>query len=149
MDNVGEGTQAKRRGNAVIIDHLTPSIVEAGLYGDLATMQDKIDNYQDAKDDNDIAMMALYRNSTIQLYGNLSLSEDLGFSTEDLSAMTDDEFSSFLDSTLEGYLEEIRDELIPYGLHIFGVAPEDYKLVSMVKSMLGDDFTDHIYDVLS
>ncbi|WMW21082.1 cobaltochelatase subunit CobN [Methanolobus mangrovi] len=149
MDNVGEGTQAKRRGNAVIISHLTPTIVEAGLYGDLATIQDKIENYQDAKDDDDATMMALYRNSTIQLYDNLSLGEDLGFSTNDLSTMTDDEFSSFLDTTLEEYLDEINDELIPYGLHTFGVAPEDFELVSMVKSMLGDDFIDHIYDVLS
>nr|WP_321497858.1 cobaltochelatase subunit CobN [uncultured Methanolobus sp.] len=149
MDNVGEGTQAKRRGNAVIIDHLTPPIIEAGLYGDLATMQEKINNYQDAKDDNDTAMMALYRNSTVQLYENLTLGEDLGVSTAELNNMTNDDFSSFLDDTLEEYLEELKDELIPYGLHIFGVAPEDFKLVSMVKSMIGDDFTDHIYDVLS
>ena len=148
MDNVGEGTQAKRRGNAVIIDHLTPVIVEAGLYGDLATLHDKIHNYGDAKDDGNTDMMTRYRDSTIQLYDNLTLGEDLGVSTEELSAMTDDEFEIFLDSVLHDYLHEIQDELIPYGLHIFGVAPEDFKLVSMVKSMMGDDFTDHIYDVL-
>jgi len=148
MDNVGEGTQAKRRGNAVIIDHLTPPIVEAGLYGDLATLHDKIHNYHDAKDDSDTVMMELYRNSTIQLYDNLSLGEDLGVSTEELSVMTDDEFETFLDSVLHEYLHELQSELMPYGLHIFGVAPEDFKLVSMVKSMLGDDFTDHIYDIL-
>jgi cobaltochelatase CobN len=149
MDNVGEGTQAKRRGNAVIIDHLTPSIVEAGLYGDLATLHDKIHDYGDAKDDDDADMMARYRNSTIQLYDNLSLGEDLEVSTEELSAMTDDEFETFIDGALHEYLHEIQDELIPYGLHIFGVSPEEEELVCMVKSMLGDDFTDHIYDVLS
>ncbi|WP_321430822.1 cobaltochelatase subunit CobN [uncultured Methanolobus sp.] len=148
MDNVGEGTQAKRRGNAVIIDHLTPPIVEAGLYGDLATMHDKIHNYGDAKDDDDDDMMARYRNSTIQLYDNLTLGEDLGVSTEELSAMTDDEFETFLDTVLHEYLHELQEELMPYGLHIFGVAPDDFKLVSMVKSMLGSDFTDDIYDVL-
>ncbi len=148
MDNVGEGTQAKRRGNAVIIDHLTPPIVEAGLYGDLATLHEKIHNYEDAKGDNETGMMVLYRNSTIQLYDNLTLGEDLGVSTDELSAMTDNEFESFLDSVLHDYLHELQSELMPYGLHIFGVAPEDEKLVCMVKSMLGDDFTDHIYDAL-
>ncbi|WP_440946045.1 cobaltochelatase subunit CobN [Methanosarcina sp. T3] len=148
MDNVGEGTQAKRRGNTVIIDHLTPPIVEAGLYGDLATMHEKIHNYEDAKDDNETEMMALYRNSTIQLYNNLSLGEDLGVSTDELSAMTGNEFGSFLDNVLHEYLHELQSELMPYGLHVFGVAPEDEKLVCMVKSMLGDDFTDHIYAVL-
>ncbi|WP_298685306.1 cobaltochelatase subunit CobN, partial [uncultured Methanomethylovorans sp.] len=148
MDNVGEGTQAKRRGNAVIIDHLTPPIIEAGLYGDLATMSEKIHNYQDAKSDNEAGMMVLYRNSTIQLYGNLSLAEDLGVSTGELYNMTDDDFENFLDSVLEEYLEDMRSELIPYGLHVFGVAPDGEKLVSMVRSMLGDDFSDHIYNVL-
>ncbi len=148
MDNVGEGTQAKRRGNAVIIDHLTPAIVEAGLYGELAIMHDKIHNYGEAKDDDDTDMMVRYRNSTIQLYDNLTLGEDLGVSTEELSAMTDDEFENFLDSVLHEYLHELQEELMPYGLHVFGVAPDDFKLVSMVKSMLGSDFTDDIYDVL-
>jgi cobaltochelatase CobN len=148
MDNVGEGTQAKRRGNAVIIAHLTPPIIEAGLYGDLATMHEKIHNYGDAKDDNDTGMMGLYRNSTIQLYDNLTLGEDLDVSTDELSAMTDDEFENFLDSVLHDYLHDLQSELMPYGLHIFGVAPEDKKLVCMVKSMLGDTFTDHIYAVL-
>ncbi len=37
MDNVGEGSQAKHRGYAVMIDHLTPPIVAAGIYGDLVT----------------------------------------------------------------------------------------------------------------
>jgi cobaltochelatase CobN len=36
MDDVGEGIQAKRRGNAVIVDHLTPPIVTSGLYGNLS-----------------------------------------------------------------------------------------------------------------
>ncbi|MDY0387430.1 MAG: cobaltochelatase subunit CobN [Methanolobus sp.] len=148
MDNVGEGTQAKRRGNAVIIDHMTPPIVEAGLYGDLATMHDKIHNYVEAKDDGDTAMMALYRDSTVQLYNNLSIGDDLGVSTEELSFMTDDDFESFVDTVLHNYLHELQTELMPYGLHIFGVPPEDEKLVRMVKSMLGGDFTDHIYDVL-
>ncbi|MCC7575687.1 MAG: cobaltochelatase subunit CobN, partial [Methanomethylovorans sp.] len=148
MDNVGEGTQAKRRGNAVIIDHLTPPIIEAGLYGDLATMHEKIHNYQDSKNDNETAMMSLYRNSTIQLYGNLSLEEDLEVSIEDLSVMTDDEFENFLDSVLHNYLHKIQSELMPYGLHVFGVAPQEEKLICMVKSMLGNNFTDHIYNVL-
>lgn len=148
MDNVGEGTQAKRRGNAVIIDHLTPPIIEAGLYGDLATMDEKIQDYEAAKKNNETEMAFLYRNTTIQLYDNLSLGEDLGVSTDELYAMTDSEFETFLDSILEDYLEDLKSELIPYGLHIFGVAPAGEKLVCMVKSMLGDDFTDHIYNVL-
>ncbi|WP_245250159.1 cobaltochelatase subunit CobN [Methanolobus bombayensis] len=147
MDNVGEGTQAKRRGNAVIIDHLTPPIVEAGLYGELLIMHEKIHEYLEAKDD-DTEMAALYRNTTIQLYDNLTMGEDIGVSTENLTAMSEDEFASFVDTTLHNYLHELQDELIPYGMHVFGVAPEGEQFVTMVKSMLRDDFVEHIYDVL-
>ncbi|MEL4305763.1 cobaltochelatase subunit CobN [Methanococcoides sp. LMO-2] len=148
MDNVGEGTQAKRRGNAVIIDHLTPPIVEAGLYGNLSIMHEKIHNYEDAKSINDTAKMALYRNSTIELYDSLCLVNDLNVTCDELNAMTDEEFETFLDSVLHDYLHKLQTTLMPYGLHIFGVAPENEKLVSMVKSMLRSDFIDHIYSVI-
>uniref|UniRef100_UPI001F5E2247 cobaltochelatase subunit CobN n=1 Tax=Methanolobus psychrotolerans TaxID=1874706 RepID=UPI001F5E2247 len=148
MDNVGEGTQAKRRGNAVIIDHLTPSIVEAGLYGDYLTMHEKIHNYLNAKKNDDTEMMARYRETTIHLYDNLSLGEEFGVSTEELEVMTDSEYETFVGSVVHIYLHELEDTLMPYGLHIFGVAPEGEALVSMVRSMLRNDFTDHVYAVL-
>jgi len=148
MDNVGEGTQAKRRGNAVIIDHLTPPIVEAGIYGDLAAMHEKIHNYEDAKSANDTAMMALYRNSAIDLYENLTMENDLDATPDELRAMSEDEFGDFVGNTVHNYLHKLQSTLMPYGVHTFGVAPEDEKLVCMVKSMLRSDFIDAIYDVI-
>ncbi len=148
MDNVGEGTQAKRRGNAVIIDHLTPPIIEAGIYGDLAAMHEKIHNYEDAKSANDTAMMALYRNSTTGLYENLTMENDLGITTDELRAMTEDEFGDFIGNDVHNYLHKLQSTLMPYGVHTFGIAPNDEKLVCMVKSMLHSDFVYHIYNVI-
>jgi len=147
MDNVGEGSQAKHRGNAVIIDHLTPPIMEAGIYDELATMHEKIHNYEDAKSVNDTGMMALYRNSTIQLYENLSMENDLGTTPDELRAMSDSDFGNFVGSTVHDYLHTLQSTLMPYGVHTFGVAPQDEKLVCMVKSMLHSDFVEHIYNV--
>ncbi|WP_319506857.1 cobaltochelatase subunit CobN [uncultured Methanolobus sp.] len=149
MDNVGEGSQAKHRGYAVMIDHLTPPIISAGIYGDLTTMHDKIHSYNTAMSQNDTSMAALYRNSTIQLYDNLSLGVDLDVSTDELYNMTDTDFDDFVSNTVHEYLHKLQDTLMPYGVHTFGVAPDDEKLVGMVKSMLKDDFTNHIYNVLS
>lgn len=148
MDNVGEGTQAKRRGNAVIIDHLTPPIMEAGIYGDLAAMHEKIHSYEDAKIASDTAMMALYRNSTIELYENLTMESDLGTTADELRAMSEDEFGDFVGNTVHNYLHKLQSTLMPYGVHTFGVAPEDGQLVCMVKSMLRSDFVEAIYEVL-
>ncbi|WP_135610979.1 cobaltochelatase subunit CobN [Methanococcoides sp. AM1] len=148
MDNVGEGTQAKRRGNAVIIDHLTPPIVQAGIYAELAMMHDKMHNYEDARDANNTEMMQLYRNSTIELYESLTMENDLGVTPDELRAMTEDDFGTFIGSTVHNYLHELQDTLMPLGLHTFGVPPQDSKLVCMVKSMLRSDFIDHIYNVI-
>ncbi|WP_338101228.1 cobaltochelatase subunit CobN [Methanococcoides seepicolus] len=148
MDNVGEGTQAKRRGNAVIIDYLIPSMTEADLYGELATIHEKIHSYEDATSLNDTAMMGHYRNSTIQLYENLSMEHDLDVTPDELRAMTEDDYANFVSNTLHLHLHKLQGALMPYGLHTFGVAPQDEKLVCMVKSMLRSDFIDHIVNVI-
>jgi cobaltochelatase CobN len=145
MDNVGEGTQAKRRGNAVIIDHLTPPIVAAGLYDELLELDDKIAAYEDAIDP---ALKASYRNSTIELYESLGLEDDLNVTAEQMRDMNQTEFDDFLETGVHDYLHELKSTLMPLGLHIFGVAPEDEKLVCMVKSMLRQDFIDHIVKVI-
>lgn len=143
MDNVGEGTQAKRRGNAVIVDHLTPPIVASGLYGNFSLLHEKIHQYLGAEG----ALKLEYRNTITELYENLSLSEDLGVTVEELRAMNESDFEYFINGELHLHLHELADEFIPYGLHILGSPPVDWKLLSMVESMLGNNFSDHIAEV--
>ncbi|MDI6886173.1 MAG: cobaltochelatase subunit CobN [archaeon] len=143
MDNVGEGTQAKRRGNAVIVDHLTPPIVASGLYGDFSLLHEKIHQYLGAED----ALKLEYRETITKLYENLNLSEDLGVTVDDLRAMNESDFEYFINGELHLYLHELAEEFIPYGLHILGSPPVDWKLISMVESMLGNNFSGHIAEV--
>ncbi len=145
MDNVGEGTQAKRRGNAVIIDHLTPPIVVGGLYGELLELNDKIGAYEGATDP---ALKQSYRDAILDLYELLHLDEDMNMSKSELTLMNDTQFTSFLDNNLTDYIDELRDGYMPYGLHVFGVPPTGQELVSMVESMLGSPFIDHIVAVI-
>jgi cobaltochelatase CobN len=144
MDNVGEGTQAKRRGNAVIIDHLTPPIVAAGIYDELATLHEKIHDYESANE----TMKGLYRNTITDLYDSLDLEADLDVTVDQMNNMTRQEFETFIKTDVHDYLHELQSTLMPLGLHIFGTAPEDEKRVCMVRSMLRKDFTDHIVDVI-
>lgn len=145
MDDVAEGTQAKRRGNAVIIDHLTPPIITSGLYDELVTLHDKIHSYNEAEDP---ALKAMYRNSTIELYDSLGLEDDMTVTSQQMSNMTEEEFGQFVDNDLHDYLHELKSTLIPYGLHVFGEAPENMELVCMVKSIIGSDFIEHIVAVI-
>ncbi len=45
INDPGEGTQAKRRGHAVVVDHMTPPMTTAGVYGELAELQQLVDEY--------------------------------------------------------------------------------------------------------
>jgi cobaltochelatase CobN len=137
MDNVGEGTQAKRRGNAVIIDHLTPPIVSSGLYDEFLAIADKMESYESATDP---ALKLSYRRSIIEVYDSLGLELDLQVNATILSDMGEAEFDDFLDRDLHDYLLELRDETVPYGLHVFGVAPNGTSKVEMIRSMLGDSY---------
>ena len=48
VNDPGEGTQAKRRAQAVIVDHLTPPLTRAGSYGLMAELERLIDEYYEA-----------------------------------------------------------------------------------------------------
>ncbi|HBB34686.1 MAG TPA: hypothetical protein DC064_23620, partial [Cyanobacteria bacterium UBA9273] len=48
VNDPGEGSQAKRRSQAVIIDHLTPPMTRAELYGPLQKLEGLIDEYYEA-----------------------------------------------------------------------------------------------------
>ena len=46
VDGVGEGIQAKRRGLAVIIDHLTPPLRTTPLYDEFLELRQLIESYE-------------------------------------------------------------------------------------------------------
>jgi cobaltochelatase CobN len=45
INDPGEGAQAKRRGHAVVVDHLTPPMTSADTYGALAQLTQLVDEY--------------------------------------------------------------------------------------------------------
>ena len=136
MDGMGEGMQAKRRGNAVIIDHLIPPVVSAGLYGNYSSLSSDITSYQTLSTENE-ELKQSYLQSIVNLTLDLGLDEQVNMSLAE-DETTIDEFLEELDDILT----ELKSQSMPYGLHVLGEAPEGEALVGMVNSMLGDDFTD-------
>ena len=45
VNDPGEGSQAKRRAHAVIVDHLMPPMTSADTYGPLASLNDLVNEY--------------------------------------------------------------------------------------------------------
>ncbi len=139
MDNIGEGTQAKRRGMADIVDHLTPPIVAAGLYGNLSNLENKISLYDLAQNG---TMKNKYKESIIELCRDLNMDKDLGINLNETIG-NETAFEELLHD-LEDYLYVLKTEYMPYGLHILGEPPSGDKLVSMVLSMLGYEFKEYV-----
>ena len=45
VNDPGEGTQAKRRAHATVVDHLVPPMARAESYGDIARLEQLLDEY--------------------------------------------------------------------------------------------------------
>jgi cobaltochelatase CobN len=129
MDDVGEGTQAKRRGNAVIISHMVPGLKKSGLYKEYSVLHNNIHLYLETRDVTPKVAEG-YKQEVIKLSRELGIEKDLGVKIDDL---TFEEFQK----KLHDYIHELEYMNIPYGLHILGQPLEGEALASTVNAMLG------------
>jgi cobaltochelatase CobN len=116
INDPGEGTQAKRRAHAVIVDHLIPVMTTADTYNELAKLEQLMDEYVRVQT-LDPSKLPVLEAQIWQLVEETRMNRDL-----DVSERPDD-FSSFL-MHIDGYLCELKDSQIRDGLHILGRVPE-------------------------
>src|SRR5271166_1577713 len=114
VNDPGEGTQAKRRAQAVIVDHLTPPLTRAGSYGALAELERLIDEYYEAVqgDGRRVGVLAAV---ILDHARTLGLDGDFGITG------ADDPANAL--SKLDGFLCELKELQIRDGLHVFGASP--------------------------
>lgn len=113
MDDVGEGLQAKRRGMATIIDHLTPPFDTAGLNPDLRELLALLNDYRVAE-----------QKSPLLARSHLVALNRMAAKSGVLKDMKKTALTSEADmEALEEYLDDTGNKLTPFGLHTFGVAP--------------------------
>ncbi|HEY2766509.1 MAG TPA: cobaltochelatase subunit CobN [Pseudonocardiaceae bacterium] len=130
VNDPGEGTQAKRRAHATIVDHMIPPMARADSYGDLARLEQLLDEYATvaALDPDKLPTL---RGQIWTLIQSAQLHRDLGAEAQPDEA----EFDDFV-MHLDGYLCEIKDVQIRDGLHVLGRAPEGAELVNDVLAVL-------------
>ncbi|ABG03605.1 hydrogenobyrinic acid a,c-diamide cobaltochelatase [Rubrobacter xylanophilus DSM 9941] len=116
VNDPGEGTQAKRRAHAVIVDHLIPPMTRAETYGGLARLEELLDEYYQVET-LDPAKLPAIEQRIWETLREAELHRDLGVEEKP------EEFSGFL-SHVDGYLCEIKDLPIRGGLHVLGEPPE-------------------------
>jgi cobaltochelatase CobN len=130
VNDPGEGTQAKRRGHAVIVDHLVPPMARADTYGDLAKLEQLLDEYATVQALDPTKLPAV-RAQIWTLVQAAQLHHDLHI--DDQPDATD--FDDFV-LHVDGYLCEIKDVQIRDGLHILGDAPDSGQRVNLVLAVL-------------
>ena len=135
VDNVGEGLQAKRRGQAVVIDHMTPPFDKASLNPELRDLKSGISKYYDQKSKSFVSARALFQELVLQIR-MLGLDKDLRLDT-----VTDRNIEE-----VDDYLKEIEEHTTPFGLHTFGVSPDAASaeamtdvIVSMQRELTGNN----------
>jgi cobaltochelatase CobN len=143
VNDPGEGSQAKRRSQAVIIDHLTPPMTRAELYGSLQQLEGLVDEYYEAQS-LDPSRLPIIRDRITQLIIQENLYQDLGI--ED--GVERGETEGFIDNVvsmsnswtkpallgeagkanlltqIDSYLCELKEAQIRDGLHILGQCPQ-------------------------
>ena len=123
VNDPGEGSQAKRRTEAVIIDHLTPPLTRAGSYGLFAELDRLIDEYFEAQR-SDPRRLTLLGSAILERARAAGIDRDCGIAEgEDRAAAL---------KKLDGFLCELKELQIRDGLHVFGESPEGAQLLSLL-----------------
>ncbi|WP_050949865.1 cobaltochelatase subunit CobN [Gordonia effusa] len=130
VNDPGEGTQAKRRAHAILVDHLIPPMARAESYGDIARLEQLLDEHANISA-LDPAKLPAIRQQIWTLLTAAKMNHDLG-----LAQRPDEEVFDDMLLHVDGWLCEIKDVQIRDGLHILGAAPAGEAETDLVLAML-------------
>ena len=127
VNDPGEGAQAKRRAQGVIIDHLMPPMARAETYGELADLETLVDELYQATG-LDTGRELWLREQIVATLASSHLKQELGLTAN----TTESEMLAELDT----YLCDIKEAQIRNGLHILGQLPEVDELSETLVALL-------------
>ena len=113
VNDPGEGSQAKRRTGATIIDHLVPPLTRAETYGPLKDLEALLDEYY-AASGMDRRRLASLRKRILDFTRDTALDRDIGISDDSDDAL----------NRIDTFLCDLKEAQIRDGLHIFGQSPQ-------------------------
>ncbi|GLP75096.1 cobaltochelatase subunit CobN [Mycobacterium antarcticum] len=130
VNDPGEGTQAKRRAHAVLIDHLIPPMARAETYGDIARLEQLLDEHSNIAA-LDPGKLPAIRQQIWTLMRAAEMDHDLGLQDRPEEDVFDDMLLH-----VDGWLCEIKDSQIRDGLHVLGHAAAGESEVDLVLAIL-------------
>lgn len=151
-DNPPEGTIAKRRSYATLVDHMQTVMTQGGLYEELEELGRFLGEYEQVKGLDPARTHAL-EHLIMDAIKKTNLDKEIKVSILDketgqmkkcrLSELSDEELHSlrFDDVATEahGALSKTRNTQIQDGMHVFGGLPEGERMVDFIYSILRYD----------
>ncbi|NIZ10723.1 cobaltochelatase subunit CobN [Pseudooceanicola sp. HF7] len=125
VNDPGEGSQAKRRTSAVIVDHLTPPLTRAESYGPMRDLEALVDEYYEAAGV-DPRRITHLRTEILALTSATGIGADAGFTGD-----SDGDLAK-----LDAFLCELKEAQIRDGLHIFGQTPQDRLFRDLLQALV-------------
>ncbi|MCX2860401.1 cobaltochelatase subunit CobN [Paucibacter sp. PLA-PC-4] len=132
VDNIGEATQARRRGRATIISHQTPPFAPAGLHASLTRIHDLLHDWL-AQDEGSVRDKI--RAEFLDVVRKQRLPQDMAWSEARIAA----DFPAFV-TEVHDHLHELALTAQPMGLHTFGQGAGEPWRTATVLMMLGKEF---------
>ena len=131
-DNPPEGTLAKRRSYASLVDHMQTVLTQGGLYEGLEELDNLLNQYETAK--NDPARAHALQHLIIDGVKDVNLDKDMHIDHD--MPLAD------VVSRAHEVLSKIRNTQIQDGMHIFGELPEGDKRLDFISSIIRFDTGD-------
>jgi len=129
-DNPPEGTIAKRRSYAVLVDHMQTVMTESGLYEALEELDRYLGEYEQAKLA-DRARAHQLEHLILDLIHKTNLDKEIG--------LADDLTFEEITRRAHEVLSRIRHTQIQDGMHIFGEVPEGERRVEFIHAIMRYD----------
>jgi len=130
-DNPPEGTIAKRRSYAVLVDHMQTVMTDSDLYGELKELEDRIAEYKRAAVSDGSRAHAL-QHIILELLEKSNLSKEIRLEKLKASGAS---FEEILERAHDK-ISQLYNTQIPDGMHIFGELPAGARREEMVRAIL-------------
>jgi len=130
-DNPPEGTIAKRRSYAVLVDHMQTVITQAGLPKEFEEVERLLEEYQQCKQ-KDPSRLHILEHMIFEKVKETSLAKELGLPDEPLHGKEMEK----LVNELHLKFSLIRNSQIQSGMHIFGELPKGEERAELIYSIM-------------
>lgn len=133
-DGLGEGIQAKRRGFAVMISHLTSPLAYTQLYGNLTSLANLINEYENSLNQSSKDALVYEIRHLVETNNYV---HSMGISNDTFNKLSSDDVVSTVDS----FIKSVQNEIYTWGLHAIGQNWTDKDIGLSVSTALSQQFT--------